>query len=475
MESLKQLQDRADSLWQAMVAKNDEAAEASDERAKELNAETDRMLEVHTRTIKLIDEARTRAHIAEQKDVREQVNGPGAQRAFPAEDLAENAGGIEIPGVAELRKRHRAARKVARLKARGQQVPEAVYAVALREFEVEDEPYWNAVIDRAYAGAGKVITQPACDTEQRDALTEYEKRAFASGTFLAAGTAGHGAEMVPTILHDQIFSDAAELGAMANVARFRNLVSNTTGEYSISKVVGNELLKAKILGENVDGTPDDYDTSDVSLNPRNTYVQTNFTDQMLQSGNLNLREFVETDVPLRFARSFNEWYTKGTGVGQPKGVTAITGRSTKTAAKGSISETDVHNWIAALDPVYTNGPGATCQMHPSTILALMRDRAGSGDGELKYPRTANGESIVLPFGLVPERNIDITALGDNTQAANVVLGFIGDLRYYVRVNLGSMTSEFERKLENYGYLFSWNAYQDAAPLNDKAFRLLISK
>ena len=240
-------------------------------------------------------------------------------------------------------------------------VPDATMALALREFEVEDL-FFTRLRDQVarHRGRATVFTP-----EERKAWDLYKERAFSASTFQGAGQATAGADLVPTTLLMTILGDLAHMGPMADTSNMMNLSHNTVGDLEVPRVTGNDTLRAKILAENVDGAPTVWNTSKVTLTPRNTYVHSQFTDQMLLGGNANLRAFVDTDVPVQFGLSYNEWYTVGTGVGQPLGVTAITGRSKRIATTKVITEAELYEVVDAVKQPYRVGPGATVQAHPA--------------------------------------------------------------------------------------------------------------
>ena len=306
-----------------------------------------------------------------------------------------------------------------------------------------------------------------------------------------------GADMVPTTLYMQIIANAAFFGGMSDVSRFMNFSNPTTGQFMIPRVTDNETKKAKILAENTDADLDRVATDNVVLTPRNTVVQVPFSDQMLLSGNANLRAFIDSDVPEWFGRAFNEWYTRGTGTGtpgQPKGVAVISTGATTTAANSAVTEAEISSMVASMDAAYFDRPGTVMQAHWTTILWLQRQRLGtqSAPGERLYPLTQDRQSVILPGGLIPERNNDCLPFngvavtsrrpnpgatsGNPTQNSDRVLFQLGDLRSYGRITASGMMAESARGtagLKAFQWLFSWNIFQDAAPLNDNAFKRLL--
>lgn len=472
------LHERAARANESAAAKFDEAARAEDAaRAEELLAQGTKLAEESKRFADAAAEA-DKLRAARERDAARQLSAtPERADVAAREDMAARATRYELPSEDELAERSRMIEKS--IVAGGiAELSERDAMVATREFAVE-ELFFDALRSRFATLKGG---DPTLTGEKRKAWRSYVERARAVQQRLTspltggqlAGTAGSGAEFVPEAWSADVIYNMAFYGPLADPGRVRMFSNDTVGTYHVATVTDNETKRARILAEATASTKDRVTTSEVTLNPRNTAVQIPFTDQMLMGGNINLRGFIERDVPEWFGRSMNGWYWSGSGTNQPSGINTIAKTNAnryQIATTKVVTEGDVTRFVGLLDKAYGDLPQSTIMMHWGTILYLMTIR--SGTGERVFPLTPDRKSIVLPGGVTVEANNAITLLGTGAQAATTdIVAFYGDLMCYGAIMLGGMNVEMQRNLESFQWLLSWNFFQDAAPLNQQAFAFL---
>ena len=482
-------EQRAAKANEDAMARFDEAAEEKDEkRSEELLSEGTKHAEEAKRWAEVVKQ-REQLRASRESDAARRMSGT-PERAFAGEKAEDDRGTsaeFELPSEAQLESRSMALARI--LREGVEKVGEQVAVVAKREWPVE-MLFLDAVRSRVAVMKGG---SPTLVGERKAAYDEYQRRARAVQVRIAtpitggqlAGTAGSGGEMVPETWVNEIISNMAYYGPM-NFGRVRMFANDNIGEIHIPTVTDNETKRARIVAEATSAPKTRVTTSERTLNPRNTAVQIPFSDQMLLGGNINLRAFIERDVPEWFGRSFNSWFTVGTGSGQPQGVLATggsgvtyTGREHSVATKAVFLEADIMGLIGTVDKSYLMLPGTSLQAHWNLILKLMQLR--SGTGERVFPLSADRMTIIVPGGGPTgfEANnaiLDGSAGSGPGNAVNAKIGFVGDIGgCYGTAMVGGMRVEAQRNLESFQTLLSWNTFADGKVLNEQAFGILTQK
>ena len=478
----KQYDARIAKAMEDAAKRFDDAAEAEDEtRSKELLAEGKKFGEEARRLTEIL-EARQKLRGDQERDAARRLSGT-PERSFEGDAKREDnrrATEFEIPSEAALMRRSVAIQRAVR--AGGvDKLSEPVAREATREWPVEDL-FFDALSSRAHEIKHGT---PTLVGEGREAWEAYKTRARAVQKRLTspltggqlAGTAGAGAEFVPEAWSSDIIYNMAFYGGL-NANRVRLFTNDTIGTYHVATVTDNETKRARILAEATASTKDRVTTSEKTLNPLNTVVQIPFTDQMLMGGNINLRGFIQRDVPEWFGRSINSWYWSGTGTNQPTGIDRIAKTASnryQIATSKKVVESDMTNFIGLLDKAYLDLPKTAAMFHWGTILYLMTVRSGSTGVEYErvFPLSQDRKSVILPGGLMAEANNAITKLETGSgSAVTDTVGFVGDLDCYGAIMAGGMNVEMQRNLESLQFLLSWNFYQDGKTLNEQAFAFL---
>ena len=475
-------QRKADEQRELATAAYDEAAAEGVEeaRAEELLAKGDKHAKLQQRfaeQAKLAEAAELSADVADVR--RDQIESKREKRAFDEGATSDKATDADrMPTVEELQTRSAALQEFRKAGFDVRGLDDETAATAFREYPVE-ELFFEVMRDQRNI---KKSGRSAMDEEQLTAWDEYcqrhplrlvapqdAKRAIAGGQVVQ--TAGFGQNMVPETLDMTIIGKLKFAGPLTDFSRIRVYTNDSVGKYVVSTVTDNTEKVARYVGEATDTVLDRVATSQVEFDPNNLAVQVPFSDQMLMSGNVNLRQFIESDVPMWIGRKLNTDFTNGDGSGMtPGGITNITKSATTVrdnAAAAAITEEDVHGLISLLDLAYIRQPGTTAMAHFTTLLYLSRQRASAGAGELIWPRSQDGLTVVLPGGFVVEANNDLGELQGGAAGADLLV--LGDLNRYGACRAGGMFTELERELRSFQWLYSWNLYVDGQVLDDSAF------
>ena len=475
---MNKLHERIAKANEAAMAKFDEAAEATDaKRSEELLAEGTKHAE-EAKRLSDIETARAETAARREADAARRLSDT-PERSFAEEGRTKaedrKAQRWALPAEAELEARTRAISLVRERGLHG--VDEATAAAAKREWPVEDL-FFDALRSRFAVLRGGA---PTLMGERRTAWEAYVQRAqdvqLRLDSPIAGGQstgAGKGGEFVPETWSSEIVANMAFYGPMADTALVRYFTGTNVGNFHVATVTDNETKVARIVPEQTKTTKDAVATDDVTLTPRLTAVQIPFTDQMLLSGNINLRAFISSDVPKWFGRKLNEWYTKGDGAGKPKGLDQIVkggGNQQAIANRGAIAEKDIMDLFGKLDKAYLDMPNTCFQVHFATLLTMMQVR--SGTGQRVFPLTMDRKSVNAP---PIARGVDANnAIDSNATAGTTTIGIVGDLDAYGVINVGGMNVEMQRNLDSFQWLMSWAMFQDGQPLNENAFAFLQNK
>jgi len=98
---------------------------------------------------------------------------------------------------------------------------------------------------------------------------------------------------------------------------------------------------------------------------------------LLEDSAFDLAAFLSTKLGQRLGRVQNTYYTTGTGVGQPKGITVASTSGKTTAGSTAITTDEILDLIHSVDPAY-RATGCSFMMHDSIVLYLRKLKDGEG-------------------------------------------------------------------------------------------------
>ena len=447
-----QKMDEADGLTVGVEAVPDDVQQKADGLYKEAEALFERSQFYKTRAAEAeardADE-RTAGAERERSKWRERATGNGNPRTSDLNDM---------PTVEQLRER---SRHLA-LRLRGEHHDADV---ANRTYPVEG--LYAKVIRSKVPG----LTDPDPMTpEERSAYSDYAKLAErALAPTQSSAVAGKGAELVPENMANRIFAASKLYGGFADLLGVSQFVQQSPGTFKVPTSTDVTTLFPSRTAEAADVALSDTDTGEVEVPINNFAIQLVLTDQLLMSDVVSLESFLVSRMGQQFGGRINQYVTSGTGVNQPKGVTAIAaGRKVAIGTDGSLDEDDIFSLLKHLDGSYHGRPTTFAHAHFNTILDISKMR---DNGQLVFPRTPDGLTTVLPGGtrLVANNQLVVDAAG-NTAASNVML--IGDHMEYALVTDGPMRFERARELRSYQWLLSWNQFLGGSPVIEDAWAVL---
>ena len=414
-----------------------------------------------------VDEWLSKAKMAEADDERGRFFD--AQREVNALPKVEAASGVQrtsdlndIPTVAQLTER-----KVQLALMQDGQPHDA--AIAHKRWPVE------GLFARAIRGRMRESNELRfMDADQQKAWTEYQAAAhraeFALTPTQKADTDGLGGVLVPEYLTSQIHAASQPEGPFASDALVSVIPTGSIGAVKIPRFTDINTKNPKRIAEATDVTPDVAATDEVTLNPENFAIQMVLTDQLMQADVLGIEAFLVRRIGQNFGRNQNALFTNGTGTNQPKGITNIAaGRKASTAARATISETDVIGMLKLVSDSNILGRATTRAMaHQSTIFDLMTLRDG---GNLVFPRSADGLRVMLPGGVEVIQN---NAMSEGAATTGLNRIAVGDVADYTVARVGGLRFERERNLASFQWLVSWNTFMDGSPVIETNWAILLS-
>lgn len=180
--------------------------------------------------------------------------------------------------------------------------------------------------------------------------------------------------------------------------------------------------------------------------------------QILQDSEINFEQEVQDVLVERFARAWNDYYTDGTGTGEPHGVLASSTEGKEAAATGAVTYAELVDLYHSLDPLYRSN--AKFMLNDSTFAALRKLEDGNerpifGTGWLQdgppntllgkpviinndMPSMAAGEKAILfgdfsKYHILEAKDIQVIVLREALIQSNLAVGFIAYARTGARL------------------------------------------
>ena len=278
-----------------------------------------------------------------------------------------------------------------------------------------------------------------------------------------------GGVLVPDYLDAQIRAAAQPQGALADDRLITVIVQGSNGTRKLPRFTDINQRNPVRIVEAADVSPEAAATDEVQLDPENFAIQMALPDQMLFSDVLNIEDFLSRRIGMNFGRQQNAFFTNGTGVNQPKGVTRIaSGRHTATANQTALALADITGLLKAGADNGFHGRDTTYAMaHQSTIFDLLELR---DNGQLVFTRTPDQLNVVLANGARVLQNNALSVVGASTTGLDIMV--VGDLADYTKVQVAGFRFERQRELQSYQWRIAWNTYYDGSPVVEENWNLL---
>lgn len=301
--------------------------------------------------------------------------------------------------------------------------------------------------------------------EQREVLKARPNEKRAPQTVTTTG----GGYLIPEGFSYELDIAMKQYLSVVNVARIFNTDSGNTIPYPKTNDTGN---KGRLLGINtqITDTAIAFGTTDLlSFNFVSDSVLVPI--QLMQDSGIPIESVVAELLGERLGRIMNEYFTTGTGTGQPQGiVTAADATGVTNAASTAISFDDLLNLMYAVDPAYSGK--SQFMMNYSTEKAIMKLSIGTNyDQPLWTPSYRDGAPNLI-LGKPYTINQDMASIG----AGNVSVLF-GDMsKYIVRmVNGGELKRMDERYADYYQVGFITNKRADGRYVGSTGAQAAIKK
>jgi HK97 family phage major capsid protein len=102
--------------------------------------------------------------------------------------------------------------------------------------------------------------------------------------------------------------------------------------------------------------------------------------ELVQDSFIDIEAYIQELLANRLGRIQNQYFTNGTGTGQPRGLmTAVNiGKTGTTGQTGTIIYDDFVDLEHSVDPAYRNQPGVGYMMHDSSVKVVRKIKDGQG-------------------------------------------------------------------------------------------------
>jgi HK97 family phage major capsid protein/HK97 family phage prohead protease len=315
-------------------------------------------------------------------------------------------------------------------------------------------------LDQPTKNIGVLTEAPAKPEEE---VKEFQKflRGERSVKLNTATDAG-GGYFVPRILLDELNA------AIASQSLFRRIGVRSFRMPSIRVDIPGFTYSANasILGEGVDVSETDPTANQIAFNAVRFSKLSKVSRALAYSSTFDVwREVLLVDFANAFAEAENQYFTAGTGTGQPQGVKTATVGAT-TASTTTINGDNIIDWVYSLD--YKYRPGSVIMLHPS-VIPTIRKLKDSTNQYLWQPGLAEGQPDRL-LGYPVFENSYLDQMG----ATNRKIGVIFNPAYYRIGELPEIPvqvlNELYSKQDAVGYIA--HRYMDGHIMQADAFRVL---
>lgn len=244
---------------------------------------------------------------------------------------------------------------------------------------------------------------------------------------MQAGAAGAGLETVPDEFYRMLLDKILEYGMLFKDANVLTTANHGDLLIPLADDTGNAGVWTAESGAI---TPEDFATSQITMKAYKCTTAIIVTTELLEDAFFNIESYIASALGVRLARTFEDAFINGDGVGKPLGIIADTETvNVNSAVTVVVDETDMLNAIYALSPALRIGAVFYVSDAQMKAMDSWVDTTGR---PLLQPQASStpGTPVMFTFKGYPVRiNFE---LGSPTVVAEVPVIFGNPKNYWIR-------------------------------------------
>lgn len=312
-----------------------------------------------------------------------------------------------------------------------------------REARQEQAPEYKDVFNKAIRFGAAALT-----AEERNVLLAHRQELPQEMRAQSTGTDSAGGYTVPEGFAGELDRAIAAWGPMWDANIVRELVTSS-GNPLPWPTVDDTTKTGRIKAENAAVTDDGSDDVVFGQKQLDAYVydtgMVRIPIELLQDSAFDMEALLNDLFGERLGRIANQVLTVGTGINQPNGIVTASGLGKTAASATAIDPDDLIDLVHSVDPAYRASPKCRWQFNDNTLAAIRKLKDGNGNYLWQMGDVRTGEpSTILGFGYSVNQAMPDIAAG----AKPIIFG--DHSRYVVRKVRGfSVLTLRERYAENF--------------------------
>lgn len=312
-----------------------------------------------------------------------------------------------------------------------------------REARQEQAPEYKDVFNKAIRFGAAALT-----AEERNVLLAHRQELPQEMRAQSTGTDSAGGYTVPEGFAGELDRAIAAWGPMWDANIVRELVTSS-GNPLPWPTVDDTTKTGRIKAENAAVTDDGSDDVVFGQKQLDAYVydtgMVRIPIELLQDSAFDMEALLNDLFGERLGRIANQVLTVGTGINQPNGILTASGLGKTAASATAIDPDDLIDLVHSVDPAYRASPKCRWQFNDNTLAAIRKLKDGNGNYLWQMGDVRTGEpSTILGFGYSVNQ-----AMPDIAPGAKPII-FGDHSRYVVRKVRGfSVLTLRERYAENF--------------------------
>lgn len=312
-----------------------------------------------------------------------------------------------------------------------------------REARQEQAPEYKDVFNKAIRFGAAALT-----AEERNVLLAHRQELPQEMRAQSTGTDSAGGYTVPEGFSGELDRAIAAWGPMWDANIVRELVTSS-GNPLPWPTVDDTTKTGRIKAENAAVTDDGSDDVVFGQKQLDAYVydtgMVRIPIELLQDSAFDMEALLNDLFGERLGRIANQVLTVGTGTNQPNGIVTASGVGKTAASATAIDPDELIDLVHSVDPAYRASPKCRWQFNDNTLAAIRKLKDGNGNYLWQMGDVRTGEpSTILGFGYSVNQAMDDIAAG----AKPIIFG--DHSRYVVRKVRGfSVLTLRERYAENF--------------------------
>lgn len=312
-----------------------------------------------------------------------------------------------------------------------------------REARQEQAPEYKDVFNKAIRFGAAALT-----AEERNVLLAHRQELPQEMRAQSTGTDSAGGYTVPEGFSGELDRAIAAWGPMWDANIVRELVTSS-GNPLPWPTVDDTTKTGRIKAENAAVTDDGSDDVVFGQKQLDAYVydtgMVRIPIELLQDSAFDMEALLNDLFGERLGRIANQVLTVGTGTNQPNGIVTASGVGKTAASATAIDPDELIDLVHSVDPAYRASPKCRWQFNDNTLAAIRKLKDGNGNYLWQMGDVRTGEpSTILGFGYSVNQAMPDIAAG----AKPIIFG--DHSRYVVRKVRGfSVLTLRERYAENF--------------------------